>query len=682
MAKKSKIIAGSCVALAAVVAGVYVFNGGIHSSKVTVATEILQEMSLKNTISLTGVVESETGRKIYSTLSYPVELVNVEVGDVVQEGDVLAKLKTSGLELDIAQQQAAVNASKNQSAHQIEVSRKAYENAKENYEKDLNSSAISAEQGVTQADNSVLQAKYGVDSAKLQVENAEAAVRNAQENYVLTRNQLDGAVDTAEKALRDAESALSQAQSAYNSAVAEQANAQAQARAALDEKQEKFQQAQKDWDLFLSIHRQDYEDAKAELEEAQNAYQKAVEENDPDADRLKTKRDEAEAKYNEEKAKRAPAKLEYDKAEQEWGMAQQSYQEAMSAIASTSATAQSGVMSAQGGVTTAQAQVEAAKDARNGATLAQIEQGIDTARRGVESAGVQVDVAKAQKKAAEQAADQARQQQDAAKTSIEQQIDSLKDTLVGSQISAQSTQSQEIAIQKLQNTLDEATITAPVSGVVTAVYAKVGEPGNGLLFVVEDTESLKIKTKIKEYDVANVKVGMPVVIKSDATGDREIAGVVTEIAPAAVKTDNGSIQSVSNNSTVEFEAEVQVNEKDSGLRIGMNTRMTVLLEEKDNVLGVPYDSIVEKADGSEVLYALEPKGTEGKDAEIYIVQEVPVTTGLETDFYVEVSGAGVTDGMNILSDPQSVTPGMEVTPDFLTAGSSATKDTAVEQKAE
>ena len=73
---------------------------------------------------------------------------------------------------------------------------------------------------------------------------------------------------------------------------------------------------------------------------------------------------------------------------------------------------------------------------------------------------------------------------------------------------------------------------------------------------------------------------MPVVIKSDATGDREIAGVVTEIAPAAVKTDNGSIQSVSNNSTVEFEAEVQVNEKDSGLRIGMFTQATVLLERR------------------------------------------------------------------------------------------------------
>lgn len=669
MAKKGKIIAGSCVAVAAIVAGVYLFNSGANSSKVTVATETLQEMSLKNTVSLTGVVESETGRKVYSTLSYPVESVHVEVGDVVQEGDVLAKLKTSGLELDIAQQKAAVNASKNQSAHQIEVSRKAYENAKENYENNLNASAISAEQGVTQAENGVTQAKYGVDSARLQVENAEAAVRNARENYVLTRDQLDGAVDTAERALEDAEDALSQAQSAYNSAVAEQANAQAEAKKALDAEQAKFEQAQADWELFQRIHRQDYEDAKAELEEAQNAYQKAVEENDPDADNLKTKRDEAEAKYNEEKAKRAPAKLEYDKAEQEWGMAQQSYQEAMSAIASTSATAQSGVMSAQGGVSAAEAQVDAARDARNGATLAQIEQGIDTARRGVESAEVQKDVAKAQKKAAEQAAEQAKQQQEAAKASIEQQIDSLKDTLVGSQISAQSTQSQEIAIQKLQNTLDEATITAPVSGVVTAVYAKVGEPGNGLLFVVEDTESLKVKTKIKEYDIAHVQVGMPVIIKSDATGDREIPGVITEIAPAAIKTDSGSIQSASSNSAVEFEAEVQVNEKNSGLRIGMNTRMTVLLEEKENVFGVPYDSVVEKADGTEVLYAVQPKGTQGKDADTYVVQEVPVTTGLETDFYVEVSGTGITNGMSILSDPQSVTPGMEVTPDFVTAGS-------------
>src|SRR5699024_4356411 len=129
--------------------------------------------------------------------------------------------------------------------------------------------------------------------------------------------------------------------------------------------------------------------------------------------------------------------------------------------------------------------------------------------------------------------------------------------------SAQATQSQEIAIQSLQDTLADATITAPVSGVVTAVYAEEGQPGNGLLFVIEDTDALKITTNIREYDVGNIEVGMPVVIRSDATGDKEISGTVTYIAPAANKTENGNTLTT-DDSTVEFEAEVQVNEADSG----------------------------------------------------------------------------------------------------------------------
>ena len=142
---KKKIIGGVCAALAVVAVGGYVVTSQKGTSQVVVSTETLQQMDLKNTISLTGTVETQTGRKVYSTLNYPVEAVNVEVGDVVQEGDVLAKLKTDDLQLDIAQQQAAVAASNNQAAHQIEVSRKAYENAKENYENGLDSSAISAE---------------------------------------------------------------------------------------------------------------------------------------------------------------------------------------------------------------------------------------------------------------------------------------------------------------------------------------------------------------------------------------------------------------------------------------------------------------------------------------------------------------------------------------------------------
>ena len=666
MVKKKMIISGVCVlAAAAVVGGLVLGKGG--TAQTLVSTELLQQMDLQNTVSLTGVVDTENGRKVYSTLSYLVESVNVEVGDTVEEGDVLAKLKTSDLELDIAQQQAAVDASNSQAAHQIEVSRKAYENAKENYENGLDSSAISADQSVTQAD-------YSVEQAKQQLESAKAAVSDAQENYRITRDQLNGNVTSAEEALRDAKDALSEAQSAYDSAVADANSAakqaEEQAKAEYAELQQKYGAAIESWTHLEQTYLTDINNAKTEWSEAK----KNLDEKHPGWDKME---DTSSFDESQEYKNYLAADTELEKARYTYVTEKEKYQaieatlnqaeaniaqvtaNAQSAAASAAASAQSGVAAAQSGVATAEAQLDAAKDAQNGASVAQLEQGIDSAKRGVESAALQ-------KEQAEDQADSAEQLRDATNNQIEQQIETLQDSLISSQLAAESNRSQEIAIEKLQNTLDEATITAPVSGVVTAVYAKVGEPGNGLLFVIEDTESLKVTTYIKEYDIGNITEGMKVTIKSDATGDKEIPGTITYIAPAAVKTDTGATKTTDNNSTVEFEAEVQVDEQNSGLRIGMNTRLTVLVDERDDVYGVPYDSVVEKADGTQVLYVAEPQSSEGKDT--YVVTEVPVTTGLETDFYVEVSGDSITDGMIVLSDPQSVTVGSEVTPDFVAAG--------------
>lgn len=678
MSKKKKIIGVVCGVVAVAVVGGYLLLNQNSGAAVMVSTETLQQMDLQNTVSLTGVVESETDRKVYSTLSYLVESVNVQVGDVVQAGDVLAQLDTEQLEMDIAQQQAAVDASNSQSAHQIEVNRKAYENAVENYENGLDSNAISAESGVNQAESSLTQAEYGVDSAQLQVDAAEAAVRDARENYYITRDQLNGNVDDAREALDDAEDALAEAEAAYNEAVAEANSQVADTKAAMDAADKALKQAEADWNNFQDIHRQEYEDAQNEWSAAKKIYEDAaiiynqavaagsenVEQAEEEMNKAKAAFNAAQIKYDQVKEAREPEQAKYEAAQAAYKEAEAAYTSASATAQTVANSAQSGVASAQTGVASAEAQLDAARDARNGSTLTQLEQGIASANRGVDSAELQEDIAKAQQSAAQQSADTAKQQQAATENSIAQQIDTLKDNLIGSQIAAQSTKSQEIAIQSLQDTLADATITAPVSGVVTAVYAEEGQPGNGLLFVIEDTDALKITTNIREYDVGNIEVGMPVVIRSDATGDKEISGTVTYIAPAANKTENGNTLTA-DDSTVEFEAEVQVNDADSGLRIGMNTRLTVLLEERSDVYGVPYDSVVEKADGSEVVYAVEPSSEkEGS----YVVTEVPVTTGLETDFYIEVSGDGITDGLSIVSDPQSVAPGMEVTPDFVATG--------------
>lgn len=662
MTKKKKILSITCGVLAVVVVGSYFALNRNNTVQAMVSTETLQQMDLQNTVSLSGVVESQSGRKVYSTLSYLVEQVNVQVGDVVQQGDVLAQLKTDDLQMDIAQQQAAVNASKNQSAHQIEVSRKAYENAKENYENGLDSGALSAEQGVTSAE-------YSVEQAQQQLKAAKAAVYDAKENYRVTRDQLEGNVTDAEEALRDAEEALGDAQAAYNDAVAGQESAKKEAAALFEQKTADYKKAAEEWAHLEGTYLADIETEKVNVKDAKDALDNKYptppkEGEDGYADYIASDEfkayQESEGKLRTARETYVQQKSNFQNIQQVYNQAQTDYQNQLASIASSASGAMSGVASAQSGVAAAEAQLDAAQDARNGASMAQLEQGVDSAKRGVDSAQLQKEIAQNQ-------VSNAKDQREASNNAIQQQIDSLKDSLVGSQIAAQSTQSQEIAIQKMQNTLEDATITAPVSGVVTAVYAKVGEPGNGLLFVVEDTQSLKINTKIKEYDVANIREGMPVVIKSDATGDQEISGTVTYIAPAAVKTEAGNTQTGGNDSNVEFEAEVQVNDPNCGLRIGMNTRLTVLLEEKQDVFGVPYDAVVEKADGSTVVYAAVEQQNSGKNSS-YVVTEIPVTTGLETDFYIEISGGEVTPGMAVISNPQSVTPGMEVTPDFVANG--------------
>lgn len=662
MTKKKKILSITCGVLAVVVVGSYFALNRNNAVQAMVSTETLQQMDLQNTVSLSGVVESQSGRKVYSTLSYLVEQVNVQVGDVVQQGDVLAQLKTDDLQMDIAQQQAAVNASKNQSAHQIEVSRKAYENAKENYENGLDSGALTAEQGVTSAE-------YSVEQAQQQLKAAKAAVYDAKENYRVTRDQLEGNVTDAEEALRDAEEALGDAQAAYNDAVAGQESAKKEAAALFEQKTADYKKAAEEWAHLEGTYLADIETEKVNVKDAKDALDNKYptppkEGEDGYADYIASDEfkayQESEGKLRTARETYVQQKSNFQNIQQVYNQAQTDYQNQLASIASSASGAMSGVASAQSGVAAAEAQLDAAQDARNGASMAQLEQGVDSAKRGVDSAQLQKEIAQNQ-------VSNAKDQREASNNAIQQQIDSLKDNLVGSQIAAQSTQSQEIAIQKMQNTLEDATITAPVSGVVTAVYAKVGEPGNGLLFVVEDTQSLKINTKIKEYDVANIREGMPVVIKSDATGDQEISGTVTYIAPAAVKTEAGNTQTGGNDSNVEFEAEVQVNDPNCGLRIGMNTRLTVLLEEKQDVFGVPYDAVVEKADGSTVVYAAVEQQNSGKNTS-YVVTEIPVTTGLETDFYIEISGGEVTPGMAVISNPQSVTPGMEVTPDFVANG--------------
>ena len=242
---------------------------------------------------------------------------------------------------------------------------------------------------------------------------------------------------------------------------------------------------------------------------------------------------------------------------------------------------------------------------------------------------------------------------DAAIASVETQLQSSENQLDSAKLSAQSArETRELTLEQMDESMEDLVITAPAAGTVTAVYATVGGPSTGLLFVIEDVEDLVVKTTIRSYDVGQVQEGMDVTIKSDATGDASFAGTVSFIAPASQKTATGE----TNTANEVFDAEVKVLSQDTGLRIGMSVRLNYVLEAETGVLAVPYDAVYTNASGQSCVMAARDQGN-GK----YLLEEIPVATGVESDVEVAISGPGIQAGLQVLNDPAGRQAGEVVT---------------------
>jgi len=159
----------------------------------------------------------------------------------------------------------------------------------------------------------------------------------------------------------------------------------------------------------------------------------------------------------------------------------------------------------------------------------------------------------------------------AARNAAGLEIEALR-SLVATTEAAANLQQMELALEQtrlqLQRLLDDTVITAPISGTITTAFAREGAIAMGLIFILEDTDNLRIITNIREYDIAKIDTGMVVEITSNATGSAQYAGVISRINLAA--TPHVPI--------VMFEIEIDITSADANLRIGMNTRINIPLE--------------------------------------------------------------------------------------------------------
>ncbi len=230
-------------------------------------------------------------------------------------------------------------------------------------------------------------------------------------------------------------------------------------------------------------------------------------------------------------------------------------------------------------------------------------------------------------------------------------------------------------VQKYEEQLEDATVRAPIDGIVTAINYEPGEMYAGqALITVEDLSSYVIEADIDEYDISKVAVGQKVKFKTNATGDEEMDAVVTEIAPRATTAapSTGSSGAAATASTSAYRVKMLIETRNSDLRLDMTAKINIIVDSADNVYAVPFAAVQtdesgnkyieiedDSADAAVPTYDKEDMKDPEKQQEAVKAamnaaagnaptKRIYVTVGVETDYYVEIESPELYDGMSVV----------------------------------
>ena len=191
--------------------------------------------------------------------------------------------------------------------------------------------------------------------------------------------------------------------------------------------------------------------------------------------------------------------------------------------------------------------------------------------------------------------------------------------------SSEDIASAQAAVDAAQATLDHAQLLAPFAGTITQVNVKTGDlvSSGESAFRIDDLASIYVDLQISEMDLTSLKVGQPATLEFDAIPDKEYTGEVTEI---------GMVGTVSQG-VVNYPVTVRVKNSDENIRPGMTSSVTIVVDQRENVLTVPNRAI--RTTGSQRTVTVLFEGQQ---------ITVPITVGLTNDTLSEVISNQLREG--------------------------------------
>lgn len=199
-------------------------------------------------------------------------------------------------------------------------------------------------------------------------------------------------------------------------------------------------------------------------------------------------------------------------------------------------------------------------------------------------------------------------------------------------------QSQQLSLEQAQRNYDNCFVTAPFSGVVAQISAKISHPvnsGDTIATVITEGEIAKIT--LDEIDSTKVKVGQATDLTFDAIDGLDIKGTVSKV-------DNlGTVSS----GVVSYTVTITLDTTDSRIKPGMSVNATITTESRPNIILVP-NAAVKTGIGSrhyvEISNDQEAKNSKSKILTSSIVpKRQTVEVGSSNDTVTEIT-SGLNEG--------------------------------------
>jgi len=191
--------------------------------------------------------------------------------------------------------------------------------------------------------------------------------------------------------------------------------------------------------------------------------------------------------------------------------------------------------------------------------------------------------------------------------------------------------------------LKYATITTPIAGLVTHIdtpLAGINITPATATFEIVNPDSVYFEARIDELEIGKVKEGQKVIITLDSYPDKTFEGLVSTIDFAASTVGGSKVFltkiSLPQNSNRQF-------------RLGMGGDAEIILSEKENVLVIPTEALVQRE--KNFVWTVDSEGKARKkevDVGLSTDEEVEIINGLEEGEEVVSKGAiGLKEGQKI-----------------------------------